>query len=512
MKRYGLSLIALFVLALTLVSIPARLERPGPRLGVHTLPADAATLALAAATGFDTVVELFSWRHIEPTRDEWHWQHADEVVAGAAYHGLELIVRLDQHPAWAASAPLTVNAPPADPEDYARFVAQVARRYRGRIRGYIIWNEPNLALEWGGRPPDPAGYTGLLCRAYRAVKEADPAALVVSAGLASTNHNDAEAMDDRLYLEAMLRAGAGACFDVLGAHPYGFAYPPDDPRGAHEGLNMARIEDLRERMVAYGLAHKPIWATEMGWTIAGEGEHAWHTVTPAQQAAYLVGAWQRARREWPWLELLTVWNLPAIRDQAGETVITRQPTAFLGYSLIEPTGAPRPALTALQNLALSRRRPFRVPAWSPGALFRRCEGQRHTVLAPDTIIHLGDSEFGRPWRPLFGARNPSTLWRGVVYLPADDLACPGDWHLTLRLMQANGPGNQVWLNGRRLTPSLPGEDFSGSWVSVTLPVPRTWLQPGANEIALTVGRTLPVLQDTPFTWDDLQVKDGVLWR
>ncbi len=473
---------------------------------METIPA-----TYVAGLWADPNVELFSWRHIEPTREEWHWQHADEVVAGAAHHGLDLIVRLDQHPAWAASAPLTVNAPPADLEDYARFVAQVARRYRGRVRGYIIWNEPNLALEWGGRPPDPVGYTELLCRAYRAVKEADPAALVVSAGLASTNHNDAQAMDDRLYLEAMLRAGAGACFDVLGAHPYGFAYPPDTPRAAYDGLNMARIEDLRERMVTYGLAHKPIWATEMGWTVAGEGEHAWHTVTPAQQAAYLVGAWQRAQREWPWLELLTVWNLPAIQDQAGETVITRQPTAFLGYSLIEATGAPRPALMALQNLALSRR-PLRMPAWPRWPLLRRCEGKRYPVLAPDTIIHLGDSEFGRPWRPLFGARNPSTLWRGVFYLPAADLTCPGDWYLTLRLMQANVPANQVWLNGRSLAPSLPGEDFSGSWVSVTLRVPGAWLRSGANEIALTVGRTLPVLQDTPFTWDDLQIKEVVLWR
>jgi hypothetical protein len=478
----------------------------GPRLGVHTLSADAHALALAAETGFDTVVELFSWRQIEPTRNEWHWQHPDEVVAGAAYYGLDLVVRLDQHPAWAASAPLTVNAPPDDLEDYARFVEQVARRYRGRVRGYIIWNEPNLALEWGGRPPDPSGYTRLLCRAYQAVKDADSSALVVSAGLASTNHNDAEAMDDRLYLEAMLQAGAGDCFDVLGAHPYGFGYPPDDPRGAHEGLNMARIEDLRERMVAYGLAHKPIWATEMGWTVDGKDEHAWHTVTPAQQADYLVAALRRARRDWPWLELLTVWNLP------GLGAIERLPDEFLGYSLVDTAGEPRPALVALQAAASGRRASLsdRWRRWR--STLRLSDEDRYVVLAPDAVIHLGDSEFGRPWRPLFGARNPSTLWQGVVYVPAAALARPGDWRLSLRLMQVNTPDNYVWVNGRRLEPALPGEDFSGSWVSVTLTVPGAWLQPGANTIALTVGRTLPVLQDTPFTWDDLQVKDVVLWR
>ena len=34
------------------------------------------------------------------------------------------------------------------------FVYAVADRYKGRIRAYEVWNEPNLAREWGGRLPD----------------------------------------------------------------------------------------------------------------------------------------------------------------------------------------------------------------------------------------------------------------------------------------------------------------------------------------------------------------------
>jgi len=147
--------------------------QPRLRYGVHTLPADQRTLALAAEAGFDTVVELFSWRQIEPTRDQWHWQRPDEVVAGAAYHGLDLVVRLDQHPAWASAEPLTLNAPPDKLDDYVRFVERVAERYRGRVLGYVIWNEPNLAADWGGRRPNPEAYTQMLCRAYQAVKRAD---------------------------------------------------------------------------------------------------------------------------------------------------------------------------------------------------------------------------------------------------------------------------------------------------------------------------------------------------
>lgn len=477
------------------------LPRRGLRYAVHTLPATDRVLALARDAGFDTVVQLFSWREIEPTRNQYYWQYPDEVVRAAEHYGLDLVVRLDQHPSWVSKAPLTLNAPPDDLADYVRFVSTVAARYRGRVRAYIVWNEPNLAREWGGRPPDPAGYVAMLRAVYPAIKAADPAALVVSAGLASTNHQDQEAMDDRLYLEAMYQAGARDHFDVLGAHPYGFAYPPDDPHGAHDGLNLARLEDLRVIMVRYGDGNKPVWATELGWTVEAQGEAAWQAVTMQQQADYLVGALQRAQREWPWLKMATVWNL------GGE----RHPD-WRGYSLLDASGEPRPAYRALRELDKGWDWPTpREMLTTARQIFTERWGHPYyPVLAEDVIIHLGDdSDFSEPWKPLHGARNPSTAWQGTVYLRHPG---SGSWWLTLRLMQSNVWGNYVWINGKRLEPAFPVEDFSGSWVSYTWRVPADLLRSGANQVAVTIGRTVPLLQDTRFAWDDLQVKDMVLWR
>src|SRR5687768_12871239 len=45
---------------------------PSPRLAVHTLRADDGSLALAQAAEFDTVVQVFPWREIEPTQDQFH--------------------------------------------------------------------------------------------------------------------------------------------------------------------------------------------------------------------------------------------------------------------------------------------------------------------------------------------------------------------------------------------------------------------------------------------------------
>jgi hypothetical protein len=231
-KSWWVILIALPLLLAAFWLLPSNEADPSPVAAVHTLRADDEMLRLASEAGFDAVVQVFSWFEMEPTRQEWHWEYPDFVVRAAEHYDLDLIVRLDSLPAWAAEEAAAGQADSLS-DDYAVFAGWVAQRYRRQIRGYIVWNEPNLAKEWGGRRPDPAAYTELLRRAYEAIKAADPEATVVSAGLAPTNHQDAEAMDDRAFLEAMYQAGAGAYFDVLGAHPYGFAYPPDDPRGAH---------------------------------------------------------------------------------------------------------------------------------------------------------------------------------------------------------------------------------------------------------------------------------------
>jgi GH35 family endo-1,4-beta-xylanase len=385
-------LLAAFCLVTSRPGSHARNEAdPSPVAAVHTLRADDEMLRLASEAGFDAVVQVFSWFEMEPTRQEWHWEVPDFVVRAAEHYGLDLIVRLDSLPAWAAEEAAAGQFANLS-DDYAAFAGWVAQRYRGQIRGYIVWNEPNLAKEWGGRRPDPAAYTELLRRAYEAIKAADPEAWVVSAGLAPTNHQDAEAMDDRAFLEAMYQAGAGAYFDVLGAHPYGFAYPPDDPRGAHDGLNLARLLDLREIMEAHGDGDKPIWVTELGWTTAGVGEGSWLTVTPQQQADYLTGAWRRARREWPWLQVFTVWNLSqGPRSEPFEGLPPTDEKA--GYSLLDESGEPKPAYHALRA-ELNRRWGHRLARWldrTQASLL----GPRPsvvTILAADEAVHLGDSE------------------------------------------------------------------------------------------------------------------------
>lgn len=183
-----------------------------------------------------------------------------------------------------------------------------------------MWNEPNLAREWGNVPPNAAEYTRLLASANNGAKMADPSVVVLAAGLSPTETNDADAVPDDVFLQRMYDAGAKACFDVLGVHAPGFKAPPEmspdqvaaDPNyGGHRLFTFRRVEDLRNVMVRNGDAGKQVWLTEFGWTSdTVHPAYSWHAVSEQQKADYLVRAYQYARANWPWIGVMCVWGLP----------------------------------------------------------------------------------------------------------------------------------------------------------------------------------------------------------
>ncbi|MFQ6014013.1 MAG: hypothetical protein ACE5NP_01045 [Anaerolineae bacterium] len=462
---------------------------------VHTLEVNDRVLSMADQAGFTWVVQLFRWQDIEVARGHYRWGAFDAALRATQYYGLNLVARLDHPPQWATSAS-NLESTPVDPALYASFVERVASRYRGQIKGYIIWNEPNLAREWGGERPNPAGYVALLKAAYAAIKRADAEALVISAGLAPTNETNDQALDDRLYLEEMYQAGVRGYFDVLGVHPFGFAYPPDDPHRAHQGFNVARLLDLRQVMLAHDDSHKMIWATEFGWTTDAVEEDDWLEVSEEEQSRYLVAGLTKVRRQWPWLEMICIWNLSAGLPSSDEKA---------GYSIIREDYSPKPAYIALQKLA-ARSTPglwFTFPSLAQTQ-------DRVTILAEDVVVHLGDgAELGLPWHSLHRTVVPSPTWRGEFYVPDPGV---GPWLLTMEVMQSNQPGNLVLLNDEPLEPAyLPTEDYSTSWVTVPFVVPAARLRPGLNTLTLTIGKRIPPFQ-TPaaLTWDDLQVRNILL--
>ncbi len=283
-----------------------------PQVCVHTRLIDEVyewkiqrSLQLVREMGADTIVEFFPWAYVEKYRDEYDWASVDRIVRHAQNHGIQIIARMGFVPEWAREKENTTlnDLPETSFDDFAEFVAVFAARYAGTIDHIIIWNEPNLAFEWGYRGVDPAGYARLLQAVYAPVHAANPNVVILAAALAPTLEpaGSPYGLNDLLYLEALYEAGAAAYFDALAVHTYGFTEPPEAEPGA-DLLNFRRAELLHEIMLRYD--DKPVYITETGWN---DNPRWTKAVRPAQRIAYTIGAYEWAEQNWDWLEKMCLW-------------------------------------------------------------------------------------------------------------------------------------------------------------------------------------------------------------
>jgi hypothetical protein len=301
------------------------------------------SLQLVREMGADTIVEFFPWAYIEGAPGRYDWVSTDRIVRHAQNQGLRIIARMGFVPAWARPDVddqfATLNYLPDESfDDFADFVARFARRYAGVIDHIIIWNEPNLSFEWGYRPVDPEGYVRLLAAVYDRAHAANPDVIILGAPLAPTLEppGSPNGLDDLLYLEAILEAGAARYFDALAIHTYGFTDPPETPPAA-DALNFRRAELLYGIMAKYN--DKPVYITETGWNDHPRWTKA---VRPAQRIRYTIAAFQWAADHWPWVEEMCIW---AFRFPA--------PTRSYpdNFTLVTPEFQARPIYYAIQAYA-----------------------------------------------------------------------------------------------------------------------------------------------------------------
>lgn len=295
-------------------------ESINPKIGVHTRLTDEVeewkvkrSLELVREMGAGWIVEYFPWAYYEPQKGVYDWTHADMVIHHARRQGLTVVARIGFVPGWARpKGSVESYLPPERYDDLGDFVYAFVSHYRDQVAHVIIWNEPNLGLEWGFRPPNPAEYTDMLRIAYARAKEANPDVQVLGGALAPTL-GAADAMDDLSYLQGMYDAGAAPAFDMLSVHAYGWQSKPDDSPAAN-AINLRRVELLREIMVRNGDGDKPVMITEGGWNDHPRWTKA---VRPGQRVAFTLQAFDRAWQTWPWCEAVALWAFRFPRPQAG---------------------------------------------------------------------------------------------------------------------------------------------------------------------------------------------------
>lgn len=243
-----------------------------PDLIAKSARVQAAELAAMKAVGITSIRLDADWSGVQYYgRNSFSWWQLDRVVRSVRAARMSVDLIIDGCPAWAAKAGTSrsVSPTPASPAAFARFAGQVAARYAPTgVRTFEIWNEPNNAGFWSPKP-SAAAYTADLKAAYASIKHADPAALVLSAGLAP-EVNDGTNVNAITFFKSMYADGAKGSFDAVAYHPYSYPALPNSYQSWSGWSQMSQTNpSIRSVMISNGDAAKQVWITEVGAPTSG---------------------------------------------------------------------------------------------------------------------------------------------------------------------------------------------------------------------------------------------------
>lgn len=190
---------------------------------------------------------------LRPSKDQWNWEFYDRMLEICNRNGICGFGLAFGFPSWVK--PYTEDGVRV----YCDTLKELVRRYRGKVFGWEIWNEPNIHF-WAGPKEE---YFKLADRAYAAVREMDGDVPVIALSAASTPTTVDFARDF---------FASGARFSDVSIHTYCDGFKERDFLG-----QLKVVSELGRGC--------RLWVSEMGWTTGGKAlaradEHA--------QAAYLV--------------------------------------------------------------------------------------------------------------------------------------------------------------------------------------------------------------------------------
>ncbi|MGB8020778.1 MAG: endo-1,4-beta-xylanase [Candidatus Nanopelagicales bacterium] len=178
-----------FVLAFTLAPAPQAQAKTYPVVPMelfgmhyHAVGDKTVTFRVGAIRLWDSGV---AWARMQPTPGAIDFTKLDRAVKHARDGGAREIQYVFGHtPLWAA-ADKTVPGPigngssskPKRLSDFTNFAKAVAKRYKGKITSYEMWNEASLKIYYRGTYKDLAQ---LVIQGSRAIKSVDPNAKVLT--------------------------------------------------------------------------------------------------------------------------------------------------------------------------------------------------------------------------------------------------------------------------------------------------------------------------------------------
>jgi hypothetical protein len=231
------------------------------------------TLRRQRAVGSHLLRQNFDWAYIERAPGRYRWDKYDRYVLTAARFRVRILAIVFNPPGWHSTAPIEGERrhgtyPPKDYAEYAAFAKRLVERYgpNGRlwrkyptnpkfpIKSWQIWNEPNLDVYWA-TGASAEEYVAMLRAASAAIREADPTAEIVTAGMPQSKLG----IPLLKFIDDMYKHEGKGTFNTIAINPYS--------RTTGELYN--RLKGVRAVMNRNDDAEAQIWITELGWSDAG---------------------------------------------------------------------------------------------------------------------------------------------------------------------------------------------------------------------------------------------------
>jgi len=243
--------------------------------------------------GFGGVGLPFEWFRIEAVRGRRSWARTDSIVCELTGRGLRAYGLLAFSPRWAvppeiaprprseAHRPVVDGSSARGDTAFARFAAEAARRYRGRIDRWEVWNEENHPAFWfdvrngTNAGPSAPDYATLFVLTRDSILAAVPGAEVAVGGLASFSGHVRDVEDElnpghqlraepsHLYLRALLKLGVRPA--AVAIHPYSVVPPGAQVKGEGAPIFPTQVVDsVFDVLDAAGLKTTKAWITEWG--------------------------------------------------------------------------------------------------------------------------------------------------------------------------------------------------------------------------------------------------------
>jgi len=320
-----------------------------------------------------------NWRDIEKVRGAYDWSLSDNLINFWYDRGVDFEFTIIGSPTWARitrpddeeragefEIPFVyLDLPKVEYlKDLSNWAEALARRYKGKVRYYEWWNEPDglagtvLLRDKGGRiigykpGGDPVHYALTLKAVHDGLKRGNPDTVLAAGSLSVYNTG---------FMEAIYATIGKDAFEAISFHPY-----------SDVGIDTAWTEALRTLSVRYGDLDCGLWINEYTWNHeARKANFTTYGIGPGAEKPPMDGVSLAA--QYPYVTQVL---LHTLNDWGGWVPPASDPDAGMGLTTSEPK--PKPKYESFRQAQL----------WRRNSLSRELALRGPHVVFPETDFEL----------------------------------------------------------------------------------------------------------------------------